>query len=455
MNKMSDMDNYSPMDLECTWFPFLELPHELCSLVCSQVDTLKDWSSLSRSCRFVHELCNSNIVWRVLTQKVFSKLLQCQWDIPHDVIERAIVSGSGCWKAYCFEATLLHREPFKWINATGLLDHSSHVVPSTLPSPRLGHTGCAVDDRTIVYIGGYNDESPPRFNDIYFYDTRVKRFDLPKINGTPYRIARHASVFINGTIYSFGGYDGEGTFYGLSAFDVGSCTFEYPAVSFGKEPGRRTNHAAVAVKDKLYIYGGNKDENNVYAIYDDMQMFDTKTKTWTNLTPYMKGDLPGKVIGHKMLSIGNTIYLIGGGIWFPKHDSWSSKYNTVYSFNTETMEWKKLTVNGDQLGVCTFTMVWVHKSFIFVFGGQEMNSEVVSRNIWVFDTVSQTGRAISLADGSKSVLARDMGTTNFVHGGVVSFAGSSGSAVNNVDILHHKLFELDGSFCTKQRLGDF
>lgn len=396
----------------------------------------------------------------MLTSKVMWKLLEQKRTVQEEEIfdvasEKAVLNGSGCWKAYCYESHLLAREPFKWNHGS---PHDSVLSPAdrNTPTPRLGHTGCSVDDHTIVYIGGYNDESPPRFSDIYFFDSRTRKFDLPKIYGSkPYNIARHASVFINGTIFSFGGYDGEGTFYGLSAFNVGTRTFEYPAVSFGTEPGRRTNHAAAAVNNKMYIYGGNKDENNVYIIYEDLQMFDTETRTWTDLTPFTKGDLPGKVIGHKMVSIGNTIYLIGGGIWYPRQESWTHKYNTVYAFDTDTLTWKKLTIKGDPLSVCTFTMVWTFRSFLFVFGGQEMNSEVVSRNVWIFDTVTHTGYAAKIADGSKAVLARDMGTTNLVAGGVVSFAGSSGSAVNHVDVLHHKLFDMEGGNFTKQRLGDF
>jgi len=443
----------TPMDIEHVQFPLLDLPRELCVLVCSQVETLKDWSALSRTCRLVYELCNCNAVWKMLTSKVIWKIFNQEPpalnEDPFDSdTERAVISGSGSWKSYCYEGHLLAQERFKWANVNTETENS--------PSARLGHTGCTIDDHTIVYIGGYNDYSPPRFSDIFFFDSRTRKFDRPKIHGNePYCIARHASVFINGTIFSFGGYDGEGTFYGLSAFNVGTKNFEYPAVSFGKEPGRRTNHAATAVKNKMYIYGGNKDENNVYIIYDDLQCFDTETRTWTDLTPHMKGDLPGQVIGHKMVSIGNMIYLVGGGIWYPRQDSWTNKYNSIYSFDTETLTWKRLTVKGEPLSVCTFTMVWAYKSFIFVFGGQEMTSEVVSRHVWIFDTVTHTGHVAKYTEGSKAVLARDMGTTSLVKGGVVSFAGSSGSAVAHVDMLHHKLFDLEGELCTKQRLGDF
>lgn len=358
-------------------------------------------------------------------------------------LDRAVSRGSGCWKAYCYESFLLHKEPFKW-QRVGASSFPSFYAGGGLPRARLGHTGCTVDEHTVVYIGGYNDDSPPRFDDIYFFDMRTKKFDKPQINGNPYRIARHASVFIKDTIYSFGGYDGEGTFYGTSSFHVPSKTFEYPIPINGREPGKRTNHAACAVKNRMYIYGGNKDENGQYIIYEDMQMFDAETMQWTNLSGSMKGDLPGKVIGHKMVSIGNMIYLIGGGIWFPKQDSWSSKFNHIYSFDTDTLEWKKIAVKGDPLGVCTFTMVWTYKSFIFVFGGQEMLSEIVSKSLWVFDTITQTGKNISFKE---NVLARDMGTTNIVHGGVISFAGSSGSAVNCLDILTHKLFEMNCNSC--------
>jgi N-acetylneuraminic acid mutarotase len=203
-------------------------------------------------------------------------------------------------------------------------DKSALPNPSTVPQPRQSFTGTCVNGK-IVYIGGQTSVRV-RFDDVYVFDpgkhgkkkkknpknsefifssefsnnyahekthqktkkktlkllsfsTATRTFSKPPIRGNPPKFARHSAVAIGDKIYIFGGYDGFGSFFGLAVLDTVNWTWEYPKVN-GNSPIPRTNHAVTAIGSKMYLFGGNdttspeKDKLRC-GTYDDFVLFDT------------------------------------------------------------------------------------------------------------------------------------------------------------------------------------
>jgi N-acetylneuraminic acid mutarotase len=203
-------------------------------------------------------------------------------------------------------------------------------VTGDRPSCRMCHTACAeIHGSKIYYIGGQHGQTN-RFDGVYSFDVTTNKFtNFTNFKSTtkPPKFARHTTVNIDNKLYSFGGYDGIGTYFGLAVFDPATVTWAYPT-TYGETPILRTNHAAAAIGSKMYIYGGNRtDEDKTYHIYGDLCVFDTKTMTWSK--PITSGDVPGPRVAHKLLAVGNKLYLFGGGLWTPEKD-WIEK-NTIHS----------------------------------------------------------------------------------------------------------------------------
>jgi len=270
----------------------------------------------------------------------------------------------------------------------------------------------------------------------------------------PPKCARHTSVYNrnNNKMYVFGGFDGRHQIFGLSVLDLEKLTWEMPECS-GEIPQPRTNHAAALVDDFMYVHGGNVSAApDHYQTFDDFHCLNTKTLTWKIVPQF--GKRPPKMSGHKLVPIGeDKLYLIGGGEWTPyplPKGEWKHKYTDVYCFDIRTCFWTKIETHKDALEVCTFSMPCAIGDFIFLFGGQNTNSEFCSNVLMCFDTVARDWHKIDpnqanedVAKVTKTVVEnggfvpkkRDIGCLTVLGNKLLLFGGSSGVAVNDVDVL--------------------
>jgi len=99
------------------------------------------------------------------------------------------------------------------------------------------------------------------------------------------------------------------------------------------------------------------------------------------------------------------------------------------------MEWCKPPTVGS-IPVCSFPISFVIKYWIFFFGGQKLTEHNITNDLYCFDTIS----GLCTHFNKDQVLGdlpnpRDLGTASFVDGKAYMFAGSSGTPVNDLDIL--------------------
>lgn len=136
---------------------------------------------------------------------------------------------------------------------------------------------------------------------------------------------------------------------------------------------RRVNHAAVAVGDKIYSFGGYcTNDNSVEGRPMDVHILNTNNYRWSvvpydanqELAPLMGAGRPNYCIipfqryGHTAVSYLDNIYIWGG-----RNDQFAC--NRLFCFNTTTNEWKPVTVTGDIPGARDGHSACVYSKFHF------------------------------------------------------------------------------------------
>jgi hypothetical protein len=339
------------------------------------------------------------------------------------------------------------------------------------------------DRDVVVYLGGQSGQTN-RFNDVFVFDGKTFSAVTPQMCTSPAllspvvdaesdaegvggiggaavtpspvpmltndnsnpspvlpKFSRHTTVAIGGRVFSFGGYDGVGTYFGLAVLEPNAMTWTNPATS-GAIPPFRTNHAAAAIGSKMYVYGGNSTHEGHYRIYDDLYVLDSETMHWSR--PKVTGPAPGPRVAHKMVAIGNKVYMFGGGVWSPSTE-WTKKFNALHILDTETMSWSCPEPAPTSLvRSCSFCIPFVHSSFLFIYGGQSILDGQEVDDLVSFDTVSLTWKRHTCGSpqprnpGPRSVASANVFPRS---GCVYMFGGSSTFQLeNSVHKLKHPIF---------------
>jgi N-acetylneuraminic acid mutarotase len=95
-------------------------------------------------------------------------------------------------------------------------------------------------------------------------------------------------------------------------------------------PEASFDHAALAVGNFIFVFGGEDDEGHRNSVYK----YDTEADVWTTLTP-----MPYWAAGHSANLVNGIIYSVGSGrnsfgfvSYDPTLDTWSTHGPTVHSY---------------------------------------------------------------------------------------------------------------------------
>jgi len=209
---------------------------------------------------------------------------------------------------------------------------------------------------------------------------------------------------------------------------------------------RRVNHAAVAVGERIYSFGGYctgdnyKDEKPI-----DVFVLNTNTYRWTEIKK-PKDDLdledwPYQRYGHTVVSRGRTCYLFGG-----RNDE--AACNLLYTFCTQTHTWARPEVTGDIPGQRDGHSACVIGDFMFVFGGYEENIERFGQDVYRLDLNTFTWKLMQCK--GEAPVHRDFHTATAVGKLMLIYGGrSSDNAYNMVtDFYSNKITYYDTEFST-------
>jgi len=399
-----------------TFYLFLSLPEEMSFRVLSFL-SVPDVCAISLTSRDLHRFSKENMLWRKLCKKE-------GWVVPRSVMIEA--SSFFDFKKYYSEKHALSKDgSLKWIDR--IKTHGN------APSKRFKHT-CTVVGKHMVFIGGQETDTK-RFNDITFYDAESKTFTQPTVRGDKVpNFSRHTASLVGNRIFVFGGFDGHGTNFHLSIFDPYARMWTNVPQSQlkGTAPVSRTNHASAAIGKKMYIFGGNNNnESGQYQVLDDLCVLDSETMTWSK--PKTSGAIPSARSGHTLTAIGKKLYLFGGGVW-NESAGWVHKFNDLFVLDTETMVWTKPVCTGT-VESSTFPISFNVGRYLFIFGGGSKPLHCVTNDLYVLDTASFHWNSPTFQEANRPQ-PRDMGTACVVGRQVYLMGGYAGGAVDYFDTLN-------------------
>jgi len=244
---------------------------------------------------------------------------------------------------------------------------------------------------------GYNvtTEVATRFNDVWRFDLVSFEWELlhDGNNSAPAPRSGHAGVLVeSGSLYVFGGETQTNQVNDLWKFDLATSSWTLVHNGTGdKVPSPRKEHAAVLVKDRMYIFGGAFQEGYL----NDLWAWDIPSMKWL-LIDNGKEDAPDPRSSHTLSVIGSSqlIVSLGRGTPAASHCYASRIFRDVWSYDINYKAW---TLLSD--GSAPWDLVnkrWATKQLpkryshstisyddnIIVFGGWH---EYVGRNdTWVF-----------------------------------------------------------------------
>jgi len=215
-----------------------------------------------------------------------------------------------------------------------------------------------------------------------------------RLEGGPRRV-NHAAVAIGDKIYSFGGYCTGEDYENTRPIDVhvlDTVTYRWSIVNTGRWVGaweriipyQRYGHTSVAWEDKAYIWGGRNDRAGAC---NRLYSFDPASRTWKR--PNVLGQIPGARDGHSACVIRDAMIIFGG--YEEDEDRFS---NEIHSFCFLTMTWTHVIVSGDPASWRDFhSATAVGDRYMIVFGGRSdygapfhTNHEFYCKKVHVFDT---------------------------------------------------------------------
>ncbi|XP_077995275.1 kelch domain-containing protein 3-like [Glandiceps talaboti] len=183
---------------------------------------------------------------------------------------------------------------------------------------------------------------------------------------------------------------------------------------------RRVNHAAVALGDKIFTFGGyctGDDYETLRPI--DVHVFDMVTYRWTELpNTYMPDSIPYMRYGHTAVAVGDSVYLWGG-----RNDSIGA-CNRLFCYNTSDNVWSCPSVSGDVPEARDGHSACVINKNIFIFGGYEDQSECFSNTVHRLDTTTMRWELLRVTRGEPAYW-RDFHTAIAIDSLMVVFGGRS------------------------------
>ncbi|KAK8589184.1 hypothetical protein V6N13_088050 [Hibiscus sabdariffa] len=203
------------------------------------------------------------------------------------------------------------------------------------PGPRDSHSVVLVGTKMMVF-GGTNGSK--KVNDLHILDLTSKEWIRAECNGVaPSPRESHTATLIGeDKVVIFGGSGEGGANYlnDLHVLDLRTMRWTSPLVR-GHIPAPRDSHSAIAMGNKLVVYGGDCGDR----YHGNVDIFDMDTSTWSRLA--IQGLLPGVRAGHAAVNIGPKVFVIGGV--GDKH-----YYNDVWVLDVNACCWTQLDICGQQ-----------------------------------------------------------------------------------------------------------
>lgn len=124
------------------------------------------------------------------------------------------------------------------------------------------------------------------------FNTKTLEWTHPPVTGeVPFAKDGHSACLIGNRMYIFAGFEYHSDQYSQEVHYLNLDTMEWQYVDAeGPAPAHRDFHSAVAIGDRMYIFGGRGDLNSPYNSLEEvycpeLSYLDTKEHKWVTANP--------------------------------------------------------------------------------------------------------------------------------------------------------------------------
>ncbi|KAH7726521.1 kelch domain-containing protein 3 isoform 2 [Aphelenchoides avenae] len=206
------------------------------------------------------------------------------------------------------------------------------------------------------------------------------------LKGGPRRV-NHAAVAIDDKIYSFGGYcmgeaRGRNVAIDVRVLDPMENKWSIVVVQ-GVNPPTRYGHTAVVWNDRMYVFGGFEDETQ--RLSRETYCFDFLTKAWTQVmtqgTPPSRRDYHTACVGDgKMWVFGGRSDAMG-----QSHSGLDIYCDQLRCLDLHTERWSLHKATGDRPCGRRSHSAWVYDDEMYIFGGYISSTDAHFNDTYAFN----------------------------------------------------------------------
>ena len=281
----------------------------------------------------------------------------------------------------------------------------------SVPGPRGYHTtnllysGRKGDKaQSILLFGGWDGKY--MFNDVFIVENcedllyrKSAYFRQVKVENAPAARAMHTmtTVYLGSSteglqqaLVLFGGWSRQSFLNDMHVYSTANESWSKVAYRQDSAvPDPRGSHTAVAVKDQIYVFGGQKDDGPCNELWS----FSIQKRSWTLID--QQGVVPSPRSGHSCVLLEDRYVLLFGGYNGEKHLS------DMYILDTNSMQWEQKSLPlGHPLGRSAHQLSLVGDTRIYMTFGWSPHG--VLCDIHGLDTRSQLLKKISVTGGPYS-----------------------------------------------------
>lgn len=200
------------------------------------------------------------------------------------------------------------------------------------------HMGWAQDGTNMYIAAGYAADKTG--NRQQFGSRRVYRYNVAEDTYTelpefPLDRAGGALKFLDNKLYYIGGSNRARTVDQGNVLMLDLDNLNAGWTKRSPLPNPRNHIGSAIYEGQIYIFGGQKSQDEKLVPQDDVHRYDPATDTWTHITDMPK---PFNHIHTSVFTYGDLIYSVGGQIGHNK-----GAYANVYAYKPKTNEWFQFT----------------------------------------------------------------------------------------------------------------
>jgi len=267
-----------------------------------------------------------------------------------------------------------------------------------------------------------------------------------RLEGGPRRV-NHAAVAVGERIFSFGGYctgDNYRDEKPIDVFVLNTNTYRWSEIPKPTDPAllaawpyQRYGHTVVSRGSTCYLFGGRNDE----AACNQLYTFCTKTFRWRR--PRVAGEVPGERDGHSAAIIGEQMYVFGG------YEETMERFGQdVYRLDLGNFTWQLMACQGEPPVHRDFHTATASGSLMVIFGGRSdfstggqwapqpphFGPDYYSNRVSYYDTATSTWYSPNIV-GPQPEGRRSHSAVSLQSGRLIIFGGYNGATKEHKDDL--------------------